>query len=99
MRERLKRAVLKTAVPGRVPGVRIPLPPPDSLQVRYSLRPTPETTRIGGTFAAQLLEPDHGESRHVPNPLNLRGFLRGQFLQSGFGALNEGIFYAVAPTL
>src|SRR3989442_10809290 len=28
MRERLKRAVLKTAVPGRVPGVRIPLPPP-----------------------------------------------------------------------
>jgi hypothetical protein len=28
MRERLKRAVLKTAVPERVPGVRIPLPPP-----------------------------------------------------------------------
>src|SRR5579864_1375129 len=28
MRERSKRAVLKTAVPERVPGVRIPLPPP-----------------------------------------------------------------------
>src|SRR5579872_4757576 len=27
MRERSKRAVLKTAVPERVPGVRIPLPP------------------------------------------------------------------------
>jgi hypothetical protein len=28
MCERLKQAVLKTAVPERVPGVRIPLPPP-----------------------------------------------------------------------
>jgi hypothetical protein len=28
MCERLKQAVLKTAVPARVPGVRIPLPPP-----------------------------------------------------------------------
>jgi hypothetical protein len=28
MRERLKRAVLKTAVRETVPGVRIPLPPP-----------------------------------------------------------------------
>ena len=28
MAERLKAAVLKTAVPERVPGVRIPLPPP-----------------------------------------------------------------------
>src|SRR5581483_6025830 len=34
MRERSKRAVLKTAVPGRVPGVRIPLPPPASLTSR-----------------------------------------------------------------
>ena len=31
MRERLKRAVLKTVVPLQVPGVRIPLPPPFSL--------------------------------------------------------------------
>jgi hypothetical protein len=31
MRERLKRVVLKTTVPERVPGVRIPLPPPCSL--------------------------------------------------------------------
>src|SRR5437764_1926565 len=29
MRERLKRAVLKTAIPERVSGVQIPLPPPD----------------------------------------------------------------------
>jgi hypothetical protein len=34
MRERLKRAVLKTAVPETVPGVRIPLPPPASLSRR-----------------------------------------------------------------
>jgi hypothetical protein len=33
MREWLKRAVLKTAVPERVPGVRIPLPPPLTLYV------------------------------------------------------------------
>jgi hypothetical protein len=33
MCERLKQAVLKTAVPERVPGVRIPLPPPCSLYI------------------------------------------------------------------
>ncbi len=32
--ERLKQSVLKTDVPGRVPGVRIPPSPPDSLQLR-----------------------------------------------------------------
>ncbi len=37
MRERLKRAVLKTAVRETVPGVRIPLPPPDSLNCREFL--------------------------------------------------------------
>jgi hypothetical protein len=37
MRERLKRAVLKTVVPERVPGVRIPLPPPYSLEVQRNL--------------------------------------------------------------
>src|SRR5262245_28780795 len=30
MAERSMAVVLKTTVPGRVPGVRIPLPPPDS---------------------------------------------------------------------
>jgi hypothetical protein len=34
MCEWLKQAVLKTAVPERVPGVRIPLPPPRSLKCR-----------------------------------------------------------------
>ena len=33
MRERSKRAVLKTAEPERVPGVRIPLPPPEILML------------------------------------------------------------------
>jgi hypothetical protein len=37
MRERLKRVVLKTTVPERVPGVRIPLPPPCTLDCRESL--------------------------------------------------------------
>ena len=37
MCEWLKQAVLKTAVPERVPGVRIPLPPPCSLDRRESL--------------------------------------------------------------
>ena len=36
MCERLKQAVLKTAVLERVPGVRIPLPPPYSLNGRNS---------------------------------------------------------------
>jgi len=36
----LKQSVLKTDVPGRVPGVRIPLPPPRSLGCReIGLRP------------------------------------------------------------
>ena len=30
-------AVLKTAVPGRVPGVRIPLPPPDFVNFRVAI--------------------------------------------------------------
>ena len=34
MRERLKRVVLKTTVRETVPGVRIPLPPPDDLRVQ-----------------------------------------------------------------
>jgi enoyl-CoA hydratase/carnithine racemase len=44
MCEWLKQAVLKTAVPERVPGVRIPLPPPRSLKCREL--PTPLTRVI-----------------------------------------------------
>ena len=40
MCERLKQAVLKTALPARVTGVRIPLPPPSSLQDRLRKRQT-----------------------------------------------------------
>ena len=36
MCERLKQAVLKTAVPERVPGVRIPLPPPFLIGIKRS---------------------------------------------------------------
>ena len=34
MGERLIPAVLKTVVPERVPGVRIPLPPPDPFTIK-----------------------------------------------------------------
>ena len=50
MCEWLKQAVLKTAVPERVPGVRIPLPPPRSLdcrEIQLALRPN---TRIMPVF-------------------------------------------------
>src|ERR1019366_1485239 len=38
MCERLKQAVLKTAIPERVSGVRIPLPPPFQVLQSQSLR-------------------------------------------------------------
>ena len=41
VRERSKRAVLKTAGPARVPGVRIPPPPPLDSKQRYSWPPPP----------------------------------------------------------
>jgi hypothetical protein len=40
MAERFKAAVLKTAVLERVPGVRIPLPPPDFFIYFQYLTPT-----------------------------------------------------------
>ena len=42
MCEWLKQAVLKTAVPERVPGVRIPLPPPLSVLFRLIYADTGE---------------------------------------------------------
>ncbi len=38
MCERLKQSVLKTDVPERVPGVRIPLPPPVDFMAQNDLR-------------------------------------------------------------
>jgi hypothetical protein len=40
MAERSMAAVLKTAVPGRVPGVRIPLSPPDFVAAVFRLLAT-----------------------------------------------------------
>src|SRR5664279_3879061 len=51
MCERLKQAVLKTAVPERVPGVRIPLPPPFRLNCTEGLLivgSPAEPPRLGG---------------------------------------------------
>src|SRR5438309_11002221 len=48
MCERLKQAVLKTAVPERVPGVRIPLPPPQSLMCKFFSRAPSRKSRFPG---------------------------------------------------
>ncbi len=53
MRERSKRAVLKTAVPGRVPGVRIPLPPPDFIW-KFLLPRVPCLAPLRSGFACRL---------------------------------------------
>ena len=50
MCERLKQAVLKTAVRETVPGVRIPLPPPNSLNCRESPLRCSRNKREGPTF-------------------------------------------------
>ena len=49
MCERLKQAVLKTALPERVTGVRIPLPPPFSLEKQllfWTIRKSTRNARI-----------------------------------------------------
>src|SRR5271168_5229406 len=63
MRERLKRVVLKTTVPERVPGVRIPLPPPytksalPSFQEQCSFGPRIQlpTRQLPDSLLAQLV--------------------------------------------
>jgi hypothetical protein len=62
MCEWLKQAVLKTAVPERVPGVRIPLPPPRSLYCREFLPRFPAKSANYAHFLRFLLDkPDCGE--------------------------------------
>src|SRR5258707_13583716 len=50
MCERLKQTVLKTVIPERVSGVRIPLPPPDSLQLRESFSNFARIRPFSGLF-------------------------------------------------
>ncbi len=50
MCERLKQTVLKTVIPERVSGVRIPLPPPDSLQLRELFSDLPVNSPFFGAF-------------------------------------------------
>jgi hypothetical protein len=51
MCERLKQTVLKTVIPERVSGVRIPLPPPDSPQPRELFSDSLRIARFRGLFA------------------------------------------------
>ena len=64
MRERSKRAVLKTAVPERVPGVRIPLPPPCSLGCRETRLHSSENRRKSAQFCDPL--PKTGQEKVSP---------------------------------
>src|SRR5437660_8554367 len=85
MRERLKRVVLKTTVRETVPGVRIPLPPPRSLDCREIPSTLARNTRnmpIFAIFARQSgLERTHCSAAkgHCP------GFSLEAHAQSGFG--------------
>src|SRR3954462_13047029 len=55
MCERLKQAVLKTAVPERVPGVRIPLPPPVRINFyTYRFLSLLNADYRGGRFALEV---------------------------------------------
>jgi hypothetical protein len=51
MCERLKQTVLKTVIPERVSGVRIPLPPPCSLQLRELFSDFFQNGPIPGDFS------------------------------------------------
>src|SRR5437868_4316383 len=65
MRERLKRAVLKTAIPERVSGVQIPLPPPDCLLGSFDSPAAAGSLRISarGSDAAQAPQLEHRYTR------------------------------------
>src|SRR5207249_1267948 len=56
MRERLKRVVLKTTVRETVPGVRIPLPPPRSLDCREIPPPLSPKYAKHARFSRYLLD-------------------------------------------
>ena len=74
MCERLKQAVLKTAVPERVPGVRIPLPPPRSLNCRETLLPCLGNTRKRPDFRVPLVDPLISSQALVGRRINPREF-------------------------
>ena len=77
MCEWLKQAVLKTAVPERVPGVRIPLPPPASLNCRETPLHCSESGRKCPRFCIFQAETGLGEGAL----LELIGMLCGAFLR------------------
>src|SRR5271157_6459500 len=85
MCERLKQAVLKTAVLERVPGVRIPLPPPASLRRRETLGLCSQYRRNWPQFRVSYTETGLGESITVELKSQLCGFfLRTAESRSGF---------------
>src|ERR1700733_2198734 len=66
MCEWLKQAVLKTAVPERVPGVRIPLPPPRSLNGREIPRSFPPKYAKHAHFSRFFLSKPDCRERTTP---------------------------------
>src|SRR5438094_15415 len=85
MRERLKRVVLKTTVRETVPGVRIPLPPPRSLDCREIPPPLPlkyaKQANFSGYFFENLDCRGHTARRRRGSVLV---FLWRAHVQSGF---------------
>ena len=78
MGERLKPAVLKTVVPARVPGVRIPLPPPFKLFIINYIHRIPSFVRP----AAACVKAGAGCSRKRNLPWNLLVNLRNVLSRS-----------------
>src|SRR5580693_5730910 len=85
MCEWLKQAVLKTAVPERVPGVRIPLPPPRSLNCREILPLFPAKCANMPVFSDFCATNRTGENGLLCSKWRRRpAFLRTAHAQSGF---------------
>src|SRR5436853_1170607 len=72
MCERLKQAVLKTAIPERVSGVRIPLPPPLSF----------------GSFSALRISPAGSQPHYVRLHARKTAQLENRYTRKGIGGSN-----------
>src|SRR5271157_2869796 len=108
MCERLKQAVLKTAIPERVSGVRIPLPPPNTSWVGNYLAAStvlPGCNRAGSVIAGTIFMDVLKElfEQHFHSPVEQVQPLHGQLGGSGRNIIRLagekssaiGVLYAV----
>jgi Amino acid permease len=92
MCERLKQAVLKTAVLERVPGVRIPLPPPSSLKCRETLRLSLEIAESSRNSTSFARKPDTEKVSRQRSWPDVRPFSKNAFLML-YGAAVAGMLF------